>query len=515
METDALRDVPEGWISCLVGDVTLVVGGGTPDTKDSDNFSEHCHAWITPADLSNYNSMYIGRGKRDLSETGLRTSSAKVMPVGSVLFSSRAPIGYVAIAANSLSTNQGFKSFVCTSAVVPEYLYWYLKYAKPLAEALAAGTTFQEISGSNAARIPLVLPPLIEQRRIASAIEALSARLDAARASLDRVPTILKRFRQSVLAAACSGRLTADWREQNSPSETGEELLQRILKERRERWVADGRRGKYVEPQPPDTSELPELPEGWVWANFGSVISELRNGISTRPAFQPPGIRTLRISSVRSGNVSLNDVRYFPDGENLIPIYGLRKGDLLFTRYNGSLDLLGVCGMVRETGDEPLLYPDKLMRVRVGHPLLLPEFVELFFGTIEARNRITAVAKSSAGQQGVSGEDIKSQPIAIPPIAEQEQIVEMVARLMGLLDTVVSRYDVSKSYLDTISGSILNRAFSGQLVPTEAELAREEGRSYETADELLARVRAERAIDGEAKPKKRSVKTRQATLAFE
>ena len=110
--------------------------------------------------------MYVTRGRRFLSDQGLRTSSAVMLPKGTVLFSSRAPIGYVAIAGTEVSTNQGFRSFVLGPDVLPEYVYYWLRFAKPLAEQLASGTTFLEISGTNCGSIPIRLAPRAEQKRI-------------------------------------------------------------------------------------------------------------------------------------------------------------------------------------------------------------------------------------------------------------------------------------------------------------------------------------------------------------
>ena len=195
---------------------------------------------------------------------------------------------------------------------------------------------------------------------------------------------------------------------------------------------------------------------------------------------------------MRPGKVLLDDTRYLPESKQLGKTYALRQGDLLFTRYNGSIELLGICGLVRDLEDRLVLYPDKLMRVRFDHPWILPEYAEIFFQGPEARDRITAKAKSSAGQQGVSGKDIKAQPFALPPLSEQQEIVRRVAALFQLADAVEARVAAATARADKLTQAILAKAFRGELVPTEAELARREGREYEPAEELLARIRAER-----------------------
>lgn len=167
-------DLPKGWHRSTLGEVAKVVGGGTPRTTEAGNFSEESgHPWITPADLTGYTDKYISRGRRFLTDQGLAESSAKFLPTGSVLFSSRAPIGYVAIAANPVTTNQGFRSFVPSDKIDSNYLYYVLRFLKPLAEERASGTTFMELSGSNAAKLPIAFPVLSEQRAIAEALERI------------------------------------------------------------------------------------------------------------------------------------------------------------------------------------------------------------------------------------------------------------------------------------------------------------------------------------------------------
>ena len=118
--------VPRSWKWVSAADVAVIIGRGTPSTKDDRNFAATGIPWIGPADLTGYKSTYISRGRRDLSDKGLRDSGATIMPKGTVLFSSRAPIGYCAIAANPVSTNQGFKSWICSPGLMPEFTRFYL-----------------------------------------------------------------------------------------------------------------------------------------------------------------------------------------------------------------------------------------------------------------------------------------------------------------------------------------------------------------------------------------------------
>lgn len=162
-----------------ISEIAQVVGGGTPSTKEEDNYAKSGVAWITPKDLSGYTQKYIANGSRDISEKGLNSSGAKLMPKGTVLVSSRAPIGYVAIADGPLSTNQGFKSLVPNEDVVTsEYLYYVMKQSKLALEQVANGTTFKEVSGSVMKNFEIDIPNLDEQERVVSILAPIDQKIE-------------------------------------------------------------------------------------------------------------------------------------------------------------------------------------------------------------------------------------------------------------------------------------------------------------------------------------------------
>jgi type I restriction enzyme S subunit len=196
---------------------------------------------------------------------------------------------------------------------------------------------------------------------------------------------------------------------------------------------------------------------------------------------------------VRPGRVDIEDVRYLPGGEQWLPAFEVRERDLLFTRYNGSLDLLGVCGIVKGMNGLRLLYPDKLMRIRLLEKRALPEYIALFFSCPAARERLTAEAKSSAGQQGISGKDLKAQEVWLPPRPEQDEIVRRVGALFALADAIEARAAAATARAGKLTQAILAKAFRGELVPTEAELASRDGRDFEPASMLLEQIRAARS----------------------
>ena len=146
------------WTTGTISDLGTVVGGSTPSKAKPEYYTETGIAWITPKDLSINKSKFVSHGENDITELGLKNSSATIMPEGTVLFSSRAPIGYIAIAAGEVTTNQGFKSVVPKSEVGTPFVYFFLKNTLPIIEGMASGSTFKEVSGSTMKNVPAVIP---------------------------------------------------------------------------------------------------------------------------------------------------------------------------------------------------------------------------------------------------------------------------------------------------------------------------------------------------------------------
>ena len=167
------------WKECTLAELGEIVGGATPSTKDEQNYGGDI-AWITPKDLSTLKGRFISHGERNITEKGLRSCSTQIMPKNTVLFSSRAPIGYVAIASNPVCTNQGFKSIIVNEDNDPMFLYYLLKFNKSTIEAMGSGTTFKEVSGSTMRGIRVHVPvSKAEQQRIASVLAALDSKIES------------------------------------------------------------------------------------------------------------------------------------------------------------------------------------------------------------------------------------------------------------------------------------------------------------------------------------------------
>ena len=171
-------DLPDGWVWSRLRSLGTIVGGGTPSTLNADYWNGEI-PWLSPADLTDYHKKYISRGRKNITTDGLAHSSGVLMPSGSILYSSRAPIGYVVIARNAISTNQGFKSLVPAINGLSEFLYYILIGVTPDIKRRATGTTFKEISGAEFGETLVPLPPLREQLRIVQAIEQYDSILGA------------------------------------------------------------------------------------------------------------------------------------------------------------------------------------------------------------------------------------------------------------------------------------------------------------------------------------------------
>jgi type I restriction enzyme S subunit len=359
----------------------------------------------------------------------------------------------------------------------------------------SSGIALANVNARKLEALELPLPPLAEQQRIVEAIEERFSHIDAGVALLKAARRKLRLYRASVLKAAVEGKLTEQWRAAHPDIEPAPQLLRRILAERRARWEKeqrakgrDPRKLRYVEPAAPDVSKLPPLPDGWCWASLEELIIYLRNGLSSPPHADPLGYRILRINAVRSMHVDLEQVRFLDLPEEQVKDYFLDDGDILFTRYNGSLDLLGVAGMVRGCV-QPTLHPDKLIRVKTFPDGILPAYIQIASNVGSSRAYIESRARTTAGQTGISGGDLKQMPIPLPALEEQEQIVALVEEQLSIIGNVEATIEHGLRRAERQRQSVLRQAFTGQLVPQDER--------DEPASVLLERIRRERGQRGE------------------
>ncbi|MBK9348000.1 MAG: restriction endonuclease subunit S [Burkholderiales bacterium] len=372
--------------------------------------------------------------------------------------------------------------------------------------------TVKHLSSKTIGEIGLPLPPRAEQTRIVAKLEELLSDLDAGVAELKAAQKKLGQYRQSLLKAAVEGALTAEWRAKNTPSETGAQLLQRILQERRARWEAkqlakfaeQGKtppkdwQKKYPEPVQPDATGLPELPQGWVWASVDQLSESVRNGLSKTPNTDQRGFPIFKINAVRPMAVNFKAIKHIEIDESEAADYWVEVGDVLATRYNGSVDLLGVFGMVRNV-PERMLHPDKLIRMKPVTGAELGAWMEVCGNVGLSRKHLVARVKTTAGQTGISGEDLKRTPIPLPPVSEQQAALDVLEERLQAIKELGQPVELGLQQSTAQRQNILRAAFAGQLVPQDPH--------DEPASVLLERIRAERAAQGAAKkPRGRKAK---------
>ncbi|NOT95986.1 MAG: restriction endonuclease subunit S [Nitrospira sp.] len=455
-------DIPSNWTWTTMGEIADVVGGGTPRTNNPENYEGGTIPWITPADLSGYTAKNISHGERFITTKGLAGSSAKMMPSGTVLFSSRAPVGYVAIAANPVCTNQGFKSFVLKAKdILPDYIYWWLKGSKDLAESLASGTTFLELSGAKAKQLPIPLAPPGQQQSIVAEIEKQFSRLDEAVANLKRVKANLKRYKASVLKAAVEGKLTEDWRTQHPDVEPASKLLERILAERQESWVS---KRKYKEPFEIDTTVLSPLPKGWIWAPL-EAISEAIGGFAFESKnFTSTGFQVIKMANIRMGRIDISQKPSFiQDVEaDVAAKYGLIDGDLVVTLTGTRKKQdYGYVAVVKNA--KGLLLNQRIARLRPADGVL-PQFLELALQSDDYRNRFFAYETGNVGQGNVGMGAVTKVPITLAPFAEQQHIVAEVERRLSVIEELETVVEANLTRADRLRQAILQKAFKGELI---------------------------------------------------
>lgn len=391
------------------------------------------------------------------------------------------------------------------SLVLPGYL-----------SAINANTpsvTVKHLSSKTIREIELPLPPRAEQTRIVAKLEELLSDLDAGVAELKAAQKKLGQYRQSLLKAAVEGALTAEWRANNSPSETGAQLLQRILTERRARWEAkrlakfaeQGKKPpkdwqkKYPEPVQPDASDLPELPEGWVWATLSQVGWLDRGRSKHRPRNAPhlyggpyPFVQT---GDIRHADTFLNTV------ETTYSEAGLEQSRL----WPAGTMCITIAANIGKTAilSMEACFPDSIVGFLSGSDDVLIRYVEYFMRSVQQKLEDEAPATA---QKNINLEILGKVAIPVPPPLEQDHIVELLDNSMSAARESDRAIGLSLKQSTAQRQNILRAAFAGELVPQDP--------NNEPASRLLGRIRAER-VERAKQPKKRQPKKQKeiATVA--
>jgi type I restriction enzyme S subunit len=412
-----------------------------------------------------------------LSEEGYKNSSAKLMPPGAVLFSSRAPIGYCVIASNEISTNQGFKSFVLKGSLSPEYLRHYLVASVDYARSKASGTTFQELSGSRAAELAVPIAPSSEQRRIVAKIDNLSTKSKRARDHLDHIPRLVEKYKQAILAAAFRGEIT---RQGGSSNAIDEALIlrQRLL-------LAQELRVREWKGLVEHSSGLPTLPRDWKWMKIGDLAVH-RNGLAFKSeTFSDTGLQVVRLGNLYNGVFDLTRSPIYleksmaPDGAFIA-----KSSDILVsltgTKYKR--DYGHFVRVPEETGP---LYVNQRVVCLSCVPCVNPDWIVYFSQTPMFRDFFFSHETGGVNQGNVGLSGVMDAPIPVPSLSEQKEIIRRVTSAFTWVDRIAGEMKSAANLMKQLDHAVLAKAFRGELVPQDP--------ADEPASKLLERVRSERS----------------------
>jgi type I restriction enzyme S subunit len=442
--------IPSTWQWVRLDQVGAIMGGGTPSSNDAACFAESgtAIAWLTPADLSGFTGRYIAHGARDITASGLRSSSATLMPAGSVLFTSRAPIGYVAIAEKSVTTNQGFKSVVPFISDCSLFIATALKsFAKGIYDS-APGTTFKEVSGKIVSAIPFPLPPLAEQRRIVAKVDALMGLCDAlereSAGAMAAHQALVEALLATLVNSADAADLARQWARLKSHFDTLfttgasiDALKQTILDL--------AMRGKLSEPD-----NWPQKAE-----RLGAV-AKLQNGYAFKSDwFAPDGTRLLRNINISHGHIEWNESVCLP--ESRAREYGrfqLYEDDVVLTLDRPFISTgTKVAKVVAK--DLPSLLLQRVGRFQLTDRIC-SDFVHLwvcsplFSGQIDPGR--------SNGVPHISSRQVEAATIFVPKVAEQRRIVAKVEALMALCEALKARLADAAQTQRHLADAITERA---------------------------------------------------------
>jgi type I restriction enzyme S subunit len=361
----------------------------------------------------------------------------------------------------------GFTVLRSNGVIEPEYLFrWVLtEEFLELISPHETGTHYPATSDRAVRALPIRVPPLAEQRRIVEKVEALLAQVNAARARLAKVPTILKRFRQSILSAACSGRLSAGW---------------------------------DVDTVANASIQEEEIPEGWQWRELETLALPESSAICAGPfgtIFKAHDFRDEGVPIIFLRHVAPGEYRTAKPGfmdrkkwEDIFRPYSVWGGELLVAKLG---DPPGCCAIYPKGIGPAMVTPD-VIKMSVDERGACPQYLMYYLNSEPARQRAFGVAYG-ATRPRMNLDIFRALRVPLPPLPEQHHIVRRVDALFKLADAIEARVAAATARAEKITQAILAKAFRGELVPTEAELARQEGRDYEPASVLLARIRATHA----------------------
>ncbi len=439
---------PAGWKRVRLDDVAVkIVGGGTP-SKANSNYYSGSIPFMTVKDMK----CIRPRDTIDhITDEALKNSSANLVLKDTIIIASRMGLGKVVRADFDTAINQDLKAIFLHKGISKDFFeYWY-RSQENVIESLGKGTTVKGIRLEVLKNLAFPLPPLPEQKRIADKLDSLLAKVDACKVRLDKVPEIIKRFRQSVLADATSGRLTENLRSEKDYPVWGQKSISDV--------------GKVI---------------------GGLTKNSKRNAYNIQMPY-------LRVANVYENKLVLDEIKQIGIQEREIARVSLEKNDLLIVEGNGSKDQIG--RVAKWNGEiEDCLHQNHLIKFRADLTEVDPSFALFWLISPEGKKHITDKATSAAGLYTLSISKISSLPIPLPSIPEQKEIVKRVEALFSIADKMEEKLKRAQERVDKMTASILGKAFKGELIPQDP--------NDEPASKLLYRIQSELEVQPITKRKK-------------
>jgi type I restriction enzyme S subunit len=477
---------PEGWALVRISDVTERVPNARPEDWPDRTFN---YVDISSIDNSTFTITELKQFK------GKDAPSRARRPVqpNDVLFSNvRTYLRNVALVQEDLKADlcsTGFTVLRPNPAIMPRYLLRYV-ISRDFIDRVTpqqTGTHYPATSDRVVLGERIALPPMAEQQRIVARLEEFVSKVDASRQQLEKTRAVLTRLRQAVLAAACSGRLTPDWRDTNPPNQSIDVVLETIEKGRRDavRTTAQRQRVEQVFSRAEET-DFPQLPKGWRYVSLAKLCTSFDYGTAAKSAVAGR-VPVLRMGNIQNSEIDWTDLVYTSDREE-IAAYSLQPKTVLFNRTN-SPELVGKTGIYR--GERPAVFAGYLIRV---NPVaeLDPEYLNYCLNTSYARAFCARVKTDGVSQSNINAQRLGTFEVPFCLLEEQREIVRRVKELFVRTNQINRRLTAARACVDDLTPSFFAKAFGGELVPTEAELARREDRTYEPASVLVARIQETR-----------------------
>lgn len=438
-----MTSIPGGWTLSRIGDVFDSWGGMTP-SKSEPRYWGGAIPWISSKDIK---GSAIDGGTHYITDAAAAETRLKRTPPGAVVAVMRSGILAnqfpAAIVTRESTINQDLKAFDSGDASLNKWLLMAFRAyeGEILATYRKDGTTVQSIEYERLKSFALPIPPPEERERLLAKLDDLLGRLAAARERLDRVPAILRRFRQAVLAAAVSGRLSMG-------AAGAAHGLSSVILERE--WD-----------QLPEWLVVTSLPDTWIRTKVGAVVQKMQYGISLKGSTNPEaGLPILRMGNIGERGLDLTELQYVSAQNPAVRKFILDRGDVLFNRTN-SPELVGKAAVF--DGPHKMTFASYIIRLQCNQHFVLPGFLVMWISSPWGRAWARAVRTDGVSQSNINATKLSDMPLVLPPVSEQRAIVESVGLLLAIGEGATQRCREAATISDKATQSILQQAFRGLL----------------------------------------------------